>query len=227
MTIDWVTSDCYGTLIDWEGGITAALSPLLPGVSRERIVARYMEIEANVERGDYLPYREVLDITSRWLLRDLGHPLPDEEQSPLGASLPEWQPFPEVPAALRALRARGYRFAILSNVDRNLLADSVRRLGIQPDLVVTAEDCASYKPSAGHWLYFRHQTGAHPARTVHVGASIYHDMRPAGAMGYRTVFVDRHGEAVSPDVRPLRTLPDLSGLPDVIDEFAGRFARTM
>jgi 2-haloacid dehalogenase len=124
--------------------------------------------------------------------------------------------FPEVPAALRALQTAGRRIAILSNVDRDLIATSIPKLGIAPDLVVTAEDVGSYKPAAGHWTRFAELTGASAAETVHVGASQYHDMLPAAALGYRTVFIDRHGEAVTS--RPTRVLRDLSGLPNAIAE---------
>ena len=220
MPVDWVTFDCYGTLIDWEGGIFAALAPLLPsGVGQDELAARYIAAEAEIERAAYLRYREVLDRASRRLLAEYGRPLRDDEPSPLPSSLPRWRPFPEVPDVLRALRARGYRFAILSNVDRDLLATSIEQLGVPPDLAVTAEDCGSYKPALGHWRYFEEKSGVGPERTVHVGASLYHDVRPASALGYRTVFINRHGEPVV-GATPTRVLADLSRLPDTITELA-------
>ncbi len=214
MAVLWVTFDCYGTLIDWERGITDALLPLIGEADRDALARRYIEIEAQVEAGDHLRYREVLDRAGGALLRERGVDAP----SPLPASLPSWRPFPEVPAALRALRERGRRIAILSNVDRDLLAASIERLGLAPDLAITAEDCGSYKPAHGHWLRFRRESGAAVSDTVHVGASQYHDMRPAGDLGYRTVFVDRHRETLA--TSPTRVIPDLSSLPNVIDELA-------
>jgi 2-haloacid dehalogenase len=219
-SVDWVTFDCYGTLIDWEGGIYAALAPLLPrSIDRDDLARQYIAVEAEVEKGDYLKYREVLDRASRVLLERLGRPLPTTKPSPLPPSLANWRPFPEVPAALRALRESGRRIAILSNVDRDLIATSIPKLGIDPDLVVTAEDAGSYKPAYGHWRAFQTRSAATPVKTVHVGASLYHDMAPAHALGYRTVFIDRHGEKLD-GVRPTRVLRDLSGLPDVIADLA-------
>ena len=90
---------------------------------------------------------------------------------------------------------------------------------MRPDLAITAEDCASYKPEPGHWRKFLERSGASVERTVHVGASQYHDMRPAAALGFRTVFVDRHREPL--ETSPTRVVPDLSPLPHVIDELAG------
>ena len=120
-----------------------------------------------------------------------------------------------MPVALAELRRRGRKIAILSNVDRDLIASSIPQLGLEPDLLVTAQDCGSYKPAAGHWRMFSERSGAGAERTVHVGASQYHDMRPAATLFYRTVFVDRYGETL--ETAPTRVIRDLSSLPDVID----------
>jgi 2-haloacid dehalogenase len=220
MSVDWVTFDCYGTLIDWESGVYEALAPLLPrAVDRDALAARYIAIEADVEHGGYLRYRDVLDRASRALLTELGAPLRPDQASPLPTSLPRWRPFPEVPDALRRIRDLGYRWAILSNVDRDLLEASIERLGIAPDLAVTAEDCGSYKPAPGHWRFFETNSEVSRDRVVHVGASLYHDIVPASTLGYRTVFIDRHGEGAR-DARASRVLADLSALPEAIEELA-------
>jgi 2-haloacid dehalogenase len=209
----WCTFDCYGTLIDWEGGITAALLPYFETPpDRDALAKEYIETEATVESGGYLRYRDILDQAGRALLR--AHRI--DRASPLPESLPGWPVFPEVPAALRALQTSGRRVAILSNVDRDLIATSLPKLGITPDLVVTAEDVGSYKPAAGHWLRFAELSGASVADTIHVGASQYHDMVPAAALGYRTVFIDRHGEPLTSS--PTRVLRDLARLPEAIAE---------
>ena len=216
MAIRWCTFDCYGTLIDWEGGITDALLPYFASPpDRGALAKEYIETEATVESGGYLRYRDVLDRAGVALLRRHGI----ERPSPLPASLPAWVAFPEVPAALQALHAAGTRIAILSNVDRDLIATSIPKLGIRPDLVVTAEHVGSYKPAAGHWNRFAELSGATTAETVHVGASQYHDMIPAAALGYRTVFIDRHGEALVSS--PTRVLRDLGGLPDAVASLEG------
>jgi len=186
--------------------------PLLPApIERDELARRYIATEAKVESESYRRYRDVLDDAGRRLLTSLGVDAP----SPLPASLPAWRPFAEVSAALAELRRRGHKIAILSNVDRDLIAASIPQLGLEPDLVVTAEDSGSYKPAPGHWRVFRERSGAAVEATIHVGASQYHDMRPAAALGYRTVFVDRHGEKL--ETAPTRVIKDLGPLSDAID----------
>jgi 2-haloalkanoic acid dehalogenase type II len=186
--------------------------PLLPApIERDELARRYIATEAKVEGESYRPYRDVLDEAGRRLLASFGIDAP----SPLPASLPAWRPFAEVPAVLDELRRRGRKIAILSNVDRDLIASSIPQLGLEPDMVVTAQDSGSYKPAPGHWRVFRERSGAAVEATIHVGASQYHDMRPAAALGYRTVFVDRHGETL--ETAPTRVIRDLGPLPNAID----------
>ncbi len=221
MNIEWLTFDCYGTLIDWEGGITDALAPFLPSpVERDEFAARYIQVEAEVEKEMYRPYREVLALASARLLAKMGHALPPGQEYALPNSLPNWKPFPEVSATLSALKAAGFKIAILSNVDRALIATSVPHLGTTPDLIVTAQDCQSYKPAYGHWQHFQRLTSVGPENTLHVGASLYHDMIPAGQLGYRIVWINRHHEPVA-GATPTRVLPDMSGLSQVARKLGG------
>jgi len=219
--VDWITFDCYGTLIDWEGGVADALGPFLPHpVGRAALAARYIAVEAEVEGERYRRYRDVLAETAVRVMKALGHPLPAGRERVLADALPSWRPFPEAPQALGALHTAGYRLAILSNVDRDLLAASIDHLGVQPDLTVTAEDCQSYKPARAHWDRFEKLSGTSPARTIHVAASVFHDIVPASALGYRTVLVNRHNAPVT-EATPTRVLADLRALPATIAELAG------
>jgi 2-haloacid dehalogenase len=207
----WATFDCYGTLIDWDGGIARELERLFGAGEAPALLARYHEVEPEIQRDEpSATYREVLAEA----LRRLGAP-PGEEDA-LGRSLPGWEPFPEVQPALEEARARGWRLAILSNTDRDFLEASMKRIGVPIDLTVVASEIGSYKPDPGHWRRFAAELGRPP--DVHVGASLFHDIGPANELGLPSVWINRLGEQPGPE--PSRELPDLASLPDALDELA-------
>jgi 2-haloacid dehalogenase len=212
----WATFDCYGTLIDWNLGIRTELERIF-GVERApRLLERYHELEPEIESEPFRSYHEVLALTLERLAQDEQIQIPEGEAGALARSLPEWPPFPEVPAALAELRDRGWLLAILSNTDRDLIAASERQLGVPIDLTVVAEQLRSYKPAHAHWEHFFEVTTAERERHVHVAASLFHDIAPAREVGLRSVWINRLGEQAEPE--PDRELPDLSALPDVLDE---------
>jgi 2-haloacid dehalogenase len=214
VTARWATFDCYGTLIDWNGGIRAELARVFGEERADEQLHRYHVLEPELERDGKLTYREVMIEA----MRRLG--ATQAEEGALAESLPRWRPFPEVPAALREARRRGWRLAILSNSDRDLIAASKRRLAVPFDETVVAEEIGSYKPAHRHWQEFAARTAADPARHVHVAASLFHDIAPATALGLPTVWINRLAEPAEPE--PTRELPDLSRLPDVLDELVSR-----
>jgi 2-haloacid dehalogenase len=218
--VRWATFDCYGTLIDWNAGIAGTLGWLWPAEDAAALLARYHAIEPAVQRNDpRLTYRSVMSRCLRQLADERRLALEPADADALGQSLPEWPAFPEVPKALAELRGRGWRLAILSNTDSDLLTASVRHLRTPFDELVVASAIGSYKPAPGHWREFRARTHAQADQQVHVGASLYHDIRPASELGLRTVWINRLGEAGAPFSTYM--LPDLSRLPDTLDRIIG------
>jgi 2-haloacid dehalogenase len=211
----WATFDCYGTLIDWNGGIGDALAALWPDKDRETLLERYHEIEPRVQLQGALPYREVMRQALVLLAGDEELPLAAEDEYSLADSLPSWRPFPEVPGALAELRGRGFKLAVLSNTDPELLDASLQRIGVTVDARVTAAEAGSYKPATGHWDYFFEQNDAERERHVHVAASLYHDIEPAAQLGLKAVWINRLHE--SSDTTREAELKDLSRLPEVLD----------
>jgi 2-haloacid dehalogenase len=211
----WATFDCYGTLIDWERGIRDAFSHLWPDADAHKLLARYHEIEPKVQAGSFLPYREVMARTLEGIAEAEGLDLRSLDRDVLAESLPRWPSFPEVGRSLEEIASRGWRWAILSNTDPDLLAESIVSLGVQPDVVVTAHEAGSYKPAHGHWKVFRERTQAEPTRHVHVAASLFHDVAPAAELGITAVWINRLGERS--DLPRAAELPDLVGLPDTLD----------
>lgn len=233
----WATFDCYGTLIDWNGGIAAELARVFgDAVSDDPVagdpvsgdpvsgeedearssaaaaakLAEYHVVERELERDGTLSYREVMTEA----MRRLG--ASDDEAGGLADSLPSWEPFPEVRDALSELRERGWKLAILSNSDLDLIEASKSLIGVPFEETVVASQIRSYKPALTHWMEFYGRTLANRRRHVHVGASGYHDIAPAARLRLPNVWINRLGE--HPETTPTRELPDLVELPDTLDE---------
>lgn len=212
----WATFDCYGTLVDWNGGTRAELERLFGPDSGDAALARYHEVERLVQKAKpTATYRDVLAETLAGVAHSLGRDLPPDERDALGRSLPSWPVFADVPGALAELRRRGWRLAILSNTDRDFIEASMTRIGVPFELAIVASEVGSYKPAPGHWTEFLRATGADPARHVHVGASLYHDIEPTGELGIPCVWINRLGEDV--DSSAIAEMPDLGPLPDTLD----------
>jgi 2-haloacid dehalogenase len=212
----WATFDCYGTLIDWNAGIGAVLERLWGVEQAPKLLERYHELEPEIQSEQYRSYAEVMTLTLEALAREIGYGIPEGESGILAQSLPDWPPFEEVPGSLAELRSRGWKLAILSNSDRELIAASMKRLGVPFDLAIVAEDVQSYKPAHGHWERFYEMTTADRDRHVHVAQSHFHDIAPADELGLTSVWVNRLGE--SGDPQPTREIRDLTPLPDTLDE---------
>ena len=206
----WATFDCYGTLIDWNGGIGRELERLFGAARSGELLRAYHELEPQIQREDPArSYREVMAVA----LARLGAPA--DEEDALGRSLPQWDPFPEARAALEEARTQGWRLAVLSNTDRELLDSSLARLGVDFELTVVASEIGSYKPAPPHWDEFFARSGADREGHVHVGASLFHDIAPASALGLRTIWVNRLGE--EPEPQPDVELHSLTGLAENLE----------
>jgi 2-haloacid dehalogenase len=199
MTLDFsrfefLSFDCYGTLIDWETGILSALRPVLEAhgiqTTDDAILHLYAEFESWAEQGAYRPYRAVLE----QVVRDFGarmgfEPTPTERQA-LAESLPQWQPFPDTVPALRQLAGR-YRLAIISNVDDDLFAATAVHLQVPFADVITAQQAGSYKPSQHNFRLALKRLSVTADRLLHVAQSLHHDIAPAKALGIANVWINR------------------------------------
>lgn len=199
-SIRLITFDCYGTLIDWESGMLAALRPLLSRdggkVSDLQILELYGEIEAELEAGPYLPYRQVLAQAAREMGRRLDKEISAEDGSAFAESLTRWKPFTDTVPALQSL-AKRLQLGIISNVDDDLFAETRKKLApVEFDFVITAQQMQSYKPAHRNFEEAVRCSGLGKDQILHAGQSLYHDIAPANALGIRNVWVNR------PSIRP-------------------------
>jgi 2-haloalkanoic acid dehalogenase type II len=210
-----LTFDCYGTLIDWHGGLTSAMAQVVKGADINHLARRYVEIEMEVEAGPYLPYRDVMAKAFARVLDEAGLPLADEDRDILGRTLPAWPPFPETRAVLQEL-ARQAPLAILSNIDDDLLEGSVPQLGVPFARTITAQQVHSYKPHKNHFHRIMKETGLLPSQILHIGASLLHDMNPTRDLNIPHVWINRTNDPLPDWFPPTRSLPNLTPLPDLI-----------
>jgi 2-haloacid dehalogenase len=219
-----MTFDCYGTLIDWETGLLAALRPVLDahGVQAgdERLLEAYGRHEAELEGGPYLRYREVLAGSLRGIGEELGFTPSDAEVAAFAGSVGDWPAFPDSARALAELKQR-FRLGVITNCDDDLFALSNLRLGVELDWVVTAEQARGYKPGPRPFELAAERIDVPLERVLHVAQSLFHDHVPAKAAGRTTVWVDRrgtregHGATPPAEATPDLTVPDMATLAEL------------
>jgi 2-haloacid dehalogenase len=215
VTDRWATFDCYGTLIDWDSGIRRALARVWPDENAEQLFHRYHDGEHRVQAGREIPYRLILRETLAAIAEAEELEVPPGHEDALAEALPSWRPFPEVTGSLTELRDRGWRLAILSNSDPDLLDASLKTIGVEVDVRITAAEAHSYKPAYGHWDTFFRMTSADRERHVHVAASLYHDVEPCAQLGLPCVWINRLDE--SSDLPRAGELFNLAALPAALD----------
>lgn len=208
------TFDCYGTLIDWRAGIEDWLGGALRELGyagTQSVFLAYLKSE-RAEEERYAPYRDVLASTAMRVAEGFGIELPTSKAREFADSLPTWPAFSDTVEVLRELGRRGVERYILSNVDRDLLQETLRRNVLEIDGFVTADEVRSYKPALPHWLRFFREYPVNPSTHLHVAQSLLVDIVPATKLGLRTAWVNRYDAAPPSSVRPTYTLDDLREL---------------
>lgn len=213
-----ITFDCYGTLIDWDAGLSRAFVEIFgpeAAAHRKELFDAHVGVEAEIESGPFRSYREVLaTVVERLAYRFKWNLLPGK-RGRLAELLPSWTPFADTNDALLRLKKR-YRLGVLSNTDRDLFAGTAKHFPIQFDFLVTAQDVRSYKPALPHFERF---LGKHGGRGgwLHVAQSQFHDGRPANQVGIAFVWINRYKDPADPMVRAAAEYPDLKSLADAAE----------
>ncbi len=216
-----ISFDCYGTLIDWESGILPTLREMLANhgtsLPDSDILELYGEFEAEAEGGPYQSYQNVLQSVVRAFANRLHFQASSAEIRSLHQSVQAWPPFPDTVSALRELKKR-YQLVVISNIDDALFAETRKRLNVEFDGVITAEQAKSYKPSINNFQMALRTLALPPDQLLHAGQSIYHDVVPARSLGIATVWVNR--KSARPGIGAVRAavghadmeVPDLAAL---------------
>jgi len=214
--------DCYGTLIDWESGILTALKTILFNHnihidSDEQILEMFAQSESSQESGEYLNYREILKRVVQNFGEQLDFTPPEAELNYLPESIQDWEPFPDTVESLKALKKR-YKLTIISNIDDDLFGYSAKKLEVDFDWLITAQQVKSYKPSLQNFEAAIERMGISPDKLLHVAQSVYHDIVPAKSMGVTAIWVNRRkgkegaGATVPASGNPDLEVPDLKTL---------------
>ena len=211
---DALTFDCYGTLIDWETGIAGGLRGAGATGTDDELLEAFARHEAALEAGPYRTYREVLAGALRGVAADLGFEPSDAQVTAFAGSVGDWPAFPDSAGALAALHER-FRLGVITNCDDDLFALSNRRLGVDFDWVITAQQARGYKPRRENFELAFERIGVPRERILHVAQSLYHDHVPAKALGMTTVWIDRRqgregfGATPPAEARPDLVVPDM------------------
>lgn len=218
----WVTFDCFGTLVDWRHGIATGIELVAPGKGWQ-LLDVYNRHEPEVQRENPgMRYSDVLTEALKRTAAEARIELAEDDTHALTAGVPFWPVFPGTRQALRELQESGWNLALLTNCDRVIIGETQRRLRIQFDAIVTAEDSGAYKPAHNHFDYFENSLGVTRDRWVHVAQSYFHDMVPASELNITRVWINRLAEPDDPSIAHA-VLPDLSALPATVNDVHQKF----
>jgi 2-haloacid dehalogenase len=214
-----ITFDCYGTLIDWEAGLTAAFQPVFrargTAFDQDAVLERFAVHEEATEAGPYRRYRDVLAIALRGVSVDFGIEPTADEIDAFSSSVGDWPAFTDTPAALARLRER-FRLGIITNCDDDLFAASLPKLGTDFEWVITAQQVGSYKPDERNFEAAFARIGLPRDRILHTAQSLFHDHAPAQRLGMTSVWIDRRGDRAGSgatphsEAAPDATFPDMA-----------------
>jgi 2-haloacid dehalogenase len=196
--IEWVTFDVYGTLIDWEEGITDAFAREADRdgftIERDRLIPLFMETEKEIEGGSYELYAEVLRRTAVKISKELEWPLEPSRSGFLPDSVQRWPPYKETNTQLERFNKK-FNIGLISNVDDKILGQTRRWFKADFDLVVTAQQVRSYKPDPAHFKEAERRIGGKKG-WVHVTSSYHYDVEPCLKAKVPVIWVNRRKETL-------------------------------
>ena len=220
------TFDCYGTLVDWEGGAATFLYGIAlregdsDAPNGRTLRDRWEQLQFELVSGPYKPYKQILAESLRAWAEERGYSVTDHDAEALVRAMRGWQPFPDTRPALTRVREAGMKLAIISNTDRDIIEHTLRHIDVPFDDVIVAEDCGAYKPADTVFEQALARFGEDPADVLHVAFGFKYDIGPAQRLGCRTAWVNRHVEKQPGEEKPDYEWRDLWGLVEYAESTA-------
>lgn len=219
-----ITFDCYGTLIDWEGEIQRFFAQLLAAKHVEGVDARTLQhhweaVQFVYIQQQYRPYRQVLRDTMKLAFEQFHLPYDGADVELFARSMGTWKPFSDTKQAILDLQ-KFVKVVLITNTDDDIIAETQKKIGVQFDEIITAQQAGAYKPSHKGFLLARERLGLPVSEIWHAGFGFKYDVVPATELGYTTVWVNRQGEARPVDVKETFLVGDMRTLAYLIKGIA-------
>lgn len=216
-----ISFDCYGTLVDWESGISTFLTQRCKekGVMADvaEVLRAREEVEFNLIQGDYKSYKEILGLSLKEAFYRFSIPYSDGDGEQLAESVSKWPVFADTRAALERLAEKS-KLVIISNIDNDIIKKTLLNIGVNFNLVVTAQDARAYKPSTKPFELVVRKLGCKPKEILHVSSGFRYDIPPAHKLGLRTAWVNRKHEKKPAGPRTDFEFGNLAQLADFVCE---------
>jgi 2-haloacid dehalogenase len=185
--------DAYGTLFDVNAAartLTQEIGPQWEAFSdlwRQKQLA-YSWLRSLTDQ--YADFRQVTAEALDYAIEANG--LDPSLASRLMALYDQLEAYPEVPALLKGLKAKGYRTGILSNGSPQMLASAIESaaIGALLEQTLSVDSLQRYKPLPAVYQLVVDQFGI-PAAEVLFFSSNGWDIAGAAAFGFQTVWVNR------------------------------------
>jgi 2-haloalkanoic acid dehalogenase type II len=215
-----VTFDCYGTLVDWEAGITSFLTEILREKGTKASIPEVVRVREDIDfemvQGPYKSYKNILSSSLKEAFLRFQIDYDDRDGERLAQSVPTWPVFKDTRPALVRL-ARKCRLAIISNIDKDIIEKTKANIGIEFALTVTAEEAGAYKPTLKPFQVALNKLGANPMSIMHVSSGFRYDIPPARRLGLRTAWVNRKSEKAPRNERADHEFRNLTELADFVE----------
>jgi len=218
--VEILTFDCYGTLIDWESGIRQVLGEIAArhGLNApvDDLVREWEAVQFEmISAPSFRRYHGILRDSLRQTLKRRGVTIHPNEQDLLAERIGGWQPFPDTKPMLAKLK-KHYLIAILSNIDDDILAQTVPKLGIEFDELITSDQLLSYKPRPAHFQRAIKAFEKPAELFLHCAFGAKYDLIPAHNAGMLTAWVKRPGAIQESATQATAEVEGLTGLAQLL-----------